>query len=158
MSQQERLSNDEFLTRLTTLLAETHNTAHGSIYLTQKPAPGAQPTDAAVDTDSPTSSQILIRVTNGLSKDHRAPVSKPSAGNKSRSKVAATQGKPDGRPKVKLATVVDAVELDAFFARYAEVCKKGMEGLRKRDKKKAKVKAKAKKKGKGGAGVGKATG
>jgi signal recognition particle subunit SRP14 len=59
---------------------------------------------------------------------------------------------------VKLVTVVDAAELDAFFARYAEVCKKGMEGLRKRDKKKAKVKAKAKKKGKGGAGVGKATG
>jgi signal recognition particle subunit SRP14 len=34
--------------------------------------------------------------------------------------------------------------LAAFYARYAEVCKKGMEGLRKRDKKKAKKrKAKA---------------
>ena len=49
---------------------------------------------------------------------------------------------------MKLATVVDAAALEAFYGRYAEVCKKGMEGLRKRDKKKAKEKAKAKKKGK----------
>lgn len=60
-------------------------------------------------------------------------------------------GKSKSSPKVKLATVVDVADLDTFYARYAEVCKKGMEGLRKRDKKKAKVKAKAKKKGKGGA-------
>jgi len=46
--------------------------------------------------------------------------------------------------------VVEISELEGFYARYAEVCKKGMEGLRKRDKKKAK--AKAKKKGKGGGG------
>ncbi len=43
-------------------------------------------------------------------------------------------------------------ELEAFYAKYAEVCKKGMEGLRKRDKKKAKArkkkdKGKEKKKG-----------
>lgn len=147
------------MTRLTTLLADTHSTAHGSIYLTQKPAPGSRSADAAIDTESsdpsPASDQILIRATNGLSKEHRAAVSKPGAGGKSRTKLA-TQGKPSGRPKVKLATVVDAADLDAFFARYAEVCKKGMEGLRKRDKKKAKVKAKAKKKGKGGAAVAKA--
>lgn len=40
-------------------------------------------------------------------------------------------------------------ELEAFYNRYADVCKKGMEGLRKRDKKKTKGK---KKKGKGGGG------
>jgi signal recognition particle subunit SRP14 len=40
------------------------------------------------------------------------------------------------------------VNLAGFYTRYAEVCKKGMEGLRKRDKKKAK-----KRKGKAGAGV-----
>jgi signal recognition particle subunit SRP14 len=46
---------------------------------------------------------------------------------------------------------VEAEELEGFYAKYAEVCKKGMEGLRKRDKKKAKEKEKArKKKGKGG--------
>ena len=38
-------------------------------------------------------------------------------------------------------------DLEAFYGRYADVCKKGMEGLRKRDKKKAKAK---KKKVKGG--------
>ncbi len=46
--------------------------------------------------------------------------------------------------------MVESSELDAFFTKYAEVCKKGMEALRKRDKKKAKEKAKAKKKGKSG--------
>jgi len=49
---------------------------------------------------------------------------------------------------LKIATVVEIADLESFYARYAEVCKKGMEGLRKRDKKKAKEKAKAKKKGK----------
>lgn len=44
--------------------------------------------------------------------------------------------------------MVDTKDIDAFYTRYAEVCKKGMESLRKRDKKKAKEKAKAKKKGK----------
>jgi signal recognition particle subunit SRP14 len=51
------------------------------------------------------------------------------------------------KPVVKLSTVVEGAELEAFYVRYAEVCKKGMEGLRKRDKKKAK--AKKKKAGKG---------
>lgn len=74
--------------------------------------------------------------------------------NKSNIKSKPAQGgKSKGSPKVKLATVVDVADLDAFYARYAEVCKKGMEGLRKRDKKKAKAKTKAKKKGKGGAGA-----
>ena len=74
--------------------------------------------------------QVLIRATDGLSK---------------------TQRIEKKQKRTKLATVVDAAELDGFYARYAEVCKKGMEGLRKRDKRKAKEKAKAKKKGKGGA-------
>jgi signal recognition particle subunit SRP14 len=47
-----------------------------------------------------------------------------------------------------MSTIVEAADLAGFYARYAEVCKKGMEGLRKRDKKKAK-----KRKGKGGAGA-----
>ena len=51
--------------------------------------------------------------------------------------------------KVKLSTVVDDGDLEAFYGKYAAVCKKGMEGLRKRDKKKAKEKAKKKKAGKG---------
>jgi signal recognition particle subunit SRP14 len=46
-----------------------------------------------------------------------------------------------------MSTIVEAANLAAFYTRYAEVCKKGMEGLRKRDKKKAK-----RRKGKAGAG------
>jgi signal recognition particle subunit SRP14 len=45
---------------------------------------------------------------------------------------------------------VDVEGLDEFYRRYAEVCKKGMEGLRKRDRKarKRKDKDKGKKGGK----------
>ncbi|KAI1608717.1 signal recognition particle 14kD protein-domain-containing protein [Exophiala viscosa] len=123
---QQRLSNDEFLSHLTQLFTSTHAASHGSVYLTQKPL--------SSESESPSpSSQILVRATNGLSKPHRTPKTKSST------------------PKLKIATVVEIADLDSFYARYAEVCKKGMEGLRKRDKKKAKEKAKAKKKGKSGA-------
>lgn len=47
--------------------------------------------------------------------------------------------------------------LDGFYSRYAEVCKKGMEGLRKRDRKGRKRRDKGKGKkggGPGGGGVG----
>lgn len=47
---------------------------------------------------------------------------------------------------------MEADALEAFFARYAEVCKGGMSGLKKRDRSKAKEKLKAKKKKLGGAG------
>jgi signal recognition particle subunit SRP14 len=40
-------------------------------------------------------------------------------------------------------------ELDAFFLRYAESCRAGMSGLKKRDKKKGKKDKKKKKKGVG---------
>lgn len=46
----------------------------------------------------------------------------------------------------KLSTVVTADSLEIFFTRYAEVCKSGMSGLKKRDRSKAKAKQKAKKK------------
>lgn len=45
-----------------------------------------------------------------------------------------------------LSTVVAPDDLDVFFVRYAEACKTGMSGLRKRDRKKGK-KDKKKKKG-----------
>lgn len=53
---------------------------------------------------------------------------------------------------VKLSTVVQPDDLDAFFTRYAEVCKVGMQSLRKRDRSKRK---KVGKKGKKGADGGK---
>ena len=66
---------------------------------------------------------MLIRATNGKSKD-------------------------DKKDKIKLSTIVQANELDGFFVKYAEVCKTGMSGLKKRDRsgRKAKVKEKRKKK------------
>lgn len=65
---------------------------------------------------------VLVRATNGKTSDAR--------------KV----GK-----KVKLATVVDSDALDAFYARYAEICKAGMLALKPRDRSKRKTKGKKKK-------------
>lgn len=48
--------------------------------------------------------------------------------------------------KSKLSTVVSPADLEAFFVRYADICKAGMVGLKKRDrsaKKKGKAKAKS---------------
>jgi signal recognition particle subunit SRP14 len=73
---------------------------------------------------------ILIRATDGKSKKER-------------------------QDKIKLSTVVEADALESFFGRYAEVCKTGMAGLKKRDRSKLKAKLKAKKK-KGGEEVKKA--
>ncbi len=132
------LTHPQFLSALNSLLTTTHSASHGSVYLTQKPLPSSpatasEPPTSPSSTSSTTSPhQILIRATNGLSKPHRTD-----------EKLKAE------KPKVKLSTVVDVGDLELFYGKYAEVCKKGMEGLRKRDKKKAKAK---KKKGKAGAG------
>ena len=67
---------------------------------------------------------IIMRATNGKSKD-------------------------DLKEKIKLSTIVQPDALEPFYARYVEVCKSGMHGLRKRDRS-GRKKAKAKKK-KGGA-------
>ena len=47
-----------------------------------------------------------------------------------------------------MSTIVEAADLASFYARYAEICKKGMERLRKRDKKKSK-----RRRGKGAGGA-----
>ena len=67
---------------------------------------------------------IIVRATNGKSKEHRD-------------------------KKIKLSTIVDADALEGFFAKYAEVCKLGMSGLKKRDRSKQKEKLKAKRKKQG---------
>jgi len=71
---------------------------------------------------------LIIRATNGKSKDKR-------------------------EKKIKLSTVVEADALEGFFAKYAEVCKTGMSGLKKRDRSKAKERLKAKKRKQGGVGA-----
>lgn len=55
------------------------------------------------------------------------------------------EGKRDPKNKVRLSTVVSPDELNAFYARYADVCKAGMTALKPRDRSKKKAKAKKKK-------------
>jgi len=49
-------------------------------------------------------------------------------------------GKNARATKVKLSTIVQPGELEAFFTRYADICKAGMVGLKKRDRKGRKAK------------------
>lgn len=124
----------QFFTTLTTLLSTTSQKARGSIFLTQKPLLN---TDT---TNSSSTPSILIRATDG---NTNAPNPKPS---KAGDAAATKSKKPSTSQKVKLSTVVAPEELEAFYAKYAEVCKAGMTGLKKRDRKRGKAK------GKGGAG------
>lgn len=117
----------QFFTSLTDLLAKTSQKARGSIFLTQKPL---------VDGISNSPPSILIRATDG---NTNAP--NPKSGSKD----GKITKKNSSKDKVKFSTVVNAADLEAFFTRYADVCKAGMTGLKKRDRSKRKAK------GKGGA-------
>jgi len=99
------------------------------VYLTQKrltysstPPSPSTPENPLSDLDSSKPSAILVRATNGKSKEHR------KAGE-----------------KVKLSTIVQPDGLEDFFVRYADACKVGMQSLKKRDRSKRK-KGKDKKK------------
>lgn len=72
---------------------------------------------------------IIIRANNGKSKQKRD-------------------------KKIKLSTIVQAEELEYFFIKYAEVCKLGMSGLKKRDRSRRKKETKAKKRKGANIGVG----
>ncbi|KAF7195054.1 Signal recognition particle subunit srp14 [Pseudocercospora fuligena] len=133
----EHLSNDEFFVQLTSLIEKTQQKGHGSVFLTQKrltfdtsassPPPGQKAADDPLwDLNPPNPLPIIIRATDGKSQ------SKDRVKNK---------------VKIKLSTLVQPDDLDSFFARYAEVCKAGMQSLKKRDRKKAKSKKKGKKAG-----------
>lgn len=76
------------------------------------------------DLSPPQPLPVLIRATNGKSKEKRA-------------------------KKIKISTVVNPDDLDAFYARYADVCKAGMTALKPRDRSKKKAKARKKKTGTG---------
>ncbi|KAL3426200.1 signal recognition particle 14kD protein [Phlyctema vagabunda] len=128
------LSNDEFFVRLSALFDERRQKDHGSIFLTQKRL--SYDEDKTMRTSAPDATisglsepaPIIIRASNGKSKENRD-------------------------KKVKLSTIVEVDALEAFFARYAEVCKSGMSSLKKRDRSKRKKETKAKKR-KAGNGVG----
>ncbi|KAJ5864846.1 uncharacterized protein N7529_006762 [Penicillium soppii] len=120
------LGQDEFFSSLTDLLSKTSQKARGSVILTQKPlidVPGATSTNSQPS--------ILIRATDGNT-------------NAPNPKSASKDGKitKDKSTKIKLSTVVNPDELEAFYIRYAEVCKAGMTGLKKRDRRGRKAKTK----------------
>ncbi|TAQ87347.1 hypothetical protein B7494_g4328 [Chlorociboria aeruginascens] len=128
------LSNDNFFMRLSELFDKRRQKDHGSIFLTQKRMTHGG--DAEDNTTDPAPSQpfsdlnlsrplpIIIRATNSKSKR-------------------------DKSSKIKLSTIVEPDDIERFFGRYADVCKLGMSGLKKRDRSKQKEKLKAKKKKKG---------
>ncbi|RDW72278.1 signal recognition particle 14 kDa protein [Aspergillus mulundensis] len=126
------LGHEEFFTSLTTLLTNTSQKTRGSVYLTQTPLLNSQSPDTA---DKQTLPSILIRASDGNTNAPN-PKTHPEIKDKKTKK----------ETKAKVSTVVQPGELEAFYARYAEVCKAGMTGLKKRDRKLKKAKAK------GGAG------
>ncbi|KAL3469090.1 signal recognition particle 14kD protein-domain-containing protein [Aspergillus californicus] len=122
------IGHEEFFTSLTTLLNTTSQKTRGSVYLTQKPLLPTNSDSNAGSSPSPQPS-ILIRATDG---NTNAPNPKTHPNLKNNKKES----------KVKLSTVVQPAELEVFYTRYAEVCKAGMTGLKKRDRKTKKAKAK----------------
>lgn len=137
------LSSSDFLSALTTLFTTTAARPTGSVFLTQKPLfPNSTTSpDSPSDTLSPAPApQILIRATDGL-RNKTGDVKSPS------SKVTKKQDQHKNRTKI--STIIEQDEVEEFFGKFAEVCKVGMGGLRKRDRRKGK-------KGKGGKKGGKA--
>ncbi|KOS45735.1 hypothetical protein ACN38_g3312 [Penicillium nordicum] len=120
------LGHDEFFKSLTELLSKTSQETHGSVNLTQKPlidVPGATTTNSQPS--------ILIRATDGNTNS-------PNLKNANKE----TQISMKKSQKIKLSTIVNPDDIEAFYVRYAEVCKAGMSGLKKRDRRGRKAKTK----------------
>ncbi|KAF5706965.1 signal recognition particle subunit SRP14 [Fusarium globosum] len=120
------MSHDEFFAKLGELFNHRKGSDHGAIYLSQKrltygqdiPSPSEEEPSPDIHPGKPL--PLIIRATNGKGKKNRS-------------------------SKAKLSTVVNPVDLDAFYVRYADVCKAGMTALKPRDRSKKKAKAKKKK-------------
>ncbi|KAJ4387987.1 hypothetical protein N0V93_008590 [Gnomoniopsis smithogilvyi] len=140
------LTHDEFFNSLGELFTSQKGKDHGSVFLTQKrltsstgastPSrnePLADIADVLSNDDSPSATYpVIIRATDGK-------------GREPRTDGKGYQVRKDGK-KVKLSTVVESDAIDAFYARYAEICKAGMMALKPRDRTKNKRKTKGKKK------------
>ncbi|KAM0551953.1 hypothetical protein ACHAPJ_008061 [Fusarium lateritium] len=120
------MSHDEFFAKLGELFNHRKGSDHGAIYLSQKrltygqdiPSPSEE--EPSPDIRPGKSLPLIIRATDGKGKKERA-------------------------SKTKLSTVVNPEDLEAFYVRYADVCKTGMTALKPRDRSKKKAKAKKKK-------------
>lgn len=132
----------QFFSSLSSLLSDVSNKSQGSVYLVQKQLPASADTSSPVLKEEGQSSlesqpvpSILIRATDG-----RTGNSNPKNNTSSESK------KNTPTSKIKISTVVASTQLETFYTRYAEICKAGMTGMKKRDRS-AKKKGKAKAKG-----------
>ncbi|KAK4613487.1 hypothetical protein CLAFUW4_08820 [Fulvia fulva] len=137
----DHLGHDEFFTHLTSLIDKTQQKGHGSVYLTQKRLtydptqhpPTPKSLDDLSDLNPPDPLPLIIRATDGKSQ---------------------STDRKKNKHKIKLSTLVQPDDLEAFFTRYADVCKAGMQSLKKRDRSKRKKDKKGKKKEAAGAGAG----
>ncbi|KAF2101947.1 signal recognition particle, SRP9/SRP14 subunit [Rhizodiscina lignyota] len=130
------LSHDEFFTKLGELFEANRQAGKGSIFLTQKrlnydtpslaSTPTTTPDDPLRDLHPESPLPVIIRASNGKWKDEKA-------------------------SKIKLSTIVQPDALEGFYIRYADVCKGGMQALKKRDRSKRKRDKAKKKKGSGAA-------
>ncbi|KAF3206455.1 hypothetical protein TWF192_003503 [Orbilia oligospora] len=180
---QERLSNDEFFTKLSDLLVSKKD--HGSVFLTQKrlsydpsnPPPTktlTRPSKVTKSTSTkkkpssssstftktihpqPTEADLKADLLSLLSEPTASASTTASAEEESSETTApvpilirATNGKSNdprhNGKHIKLSTVVETDQLEAFFTRYAEVCKQGLTGLKKKVRKNKKNKKTKKK-------------
>ncbi|KAF2711692.1 signal recognition particle, SRP9/SRP14 subunit [Pleomassaria siparia CBS 279.74] len=138
----DHMETDEFFSKLTDLFEYNRKKGHGTIYLTQKRLTHDEVEtlsstrvldDPLWDTHPDNPLPVLIRASNNASSK-RSGTNRPGTDR-------------DNIDKIKLSTVVQSDKLDTFYARYAEVCKAGMSGLKKRDRKKGKKDKKKKKVG-----------
>ncbi|KAH7369903.1 signal recognition particle 14kD protein-domain-containing protein [Rhexocercosporidium sp. MPI-PUGE-AT-0058] len=143
------LSNDDFFLRLSELFDDRRQKDHGSIYLTQKRSTGS-PNSAHISPASLTAAVTYGEDTdvNSTETSTEAPFPDQNLSKPLPIIIRASNGKSKANrdKKVKLSTIVEVDDLEGFYAKYAEVCKLGMSGLKKRDRSKAKEKLKKKKK------------
>ncbi|KAK3698795.1 hypothetical protein LTR37_016799 [Vermiconidia calcicola] len=147
------LSNDEFFTKLTSLLEKTQKAGHGSVHFTQKrslkspssPTPSPNLTHLVTyDTDAaPSPAKVADDPLWDLNPPYPLPLVVRATDGESTKGDRKTKN-PD---KVKLSTIVQPDDVETFFTRYAEVCKAGMQSLKKRDRSKRKKDKGKKKKG-----------
>ncbi|WPH00176.1 Hypothetical protein R9X50_00299900 [Acrodontium crateriforme] len=123
-------SNDEFFTQLASLIEHTQKKGHGAIHLSQKRL--TYKTDAA-----PTPEKIANNPEWDLNIADPLPLLVRATDGKSQS-----QDRKKNPNKNKLSTIVQPDDIEAFYARYAEVCKAGMQSLKKRDRSKRNKKKK----------------
>jgi signal recognition particle subunit SRP14 len=124
----------QFFISLSHLFDAHRSAGHGSVFLTQKRLSHNLPTPDPSTSPEPTSkappllqspplavAPVIVHATTGTSRT-----------DKTHSK------------KKKISTVVPPEELEGFYVRYAEACKAGMQGLKKRDRSGRKKKVKGK--------------